>query len=399
MKITGIDTLSCDAGWRNYHFLKITTDSGLIGWSEFDEAFGPPGLGAVIESYAPRLLGLDPMAHERLYVTLAATARPAPHGMTAEAFGAVENALLDIKAKALGVPVYELLGGKVRDEIPVYWSHCASWRINHPKFYAPAITDLDGVRAAGAEARERGFKAVKTNMFVHRPGGARAWMAGFGAPFEPGLNIEPALTRDVISHLEALRDGAGPDVEILVDLNFNARTEGFLRLLRAMRDLDLFWVELDMHNPDALAYLRSQSNHPIASVETVFGVRQLLPYLTKQAVDVAIIDAVWNGVWQAMKMAAAAEANDVNIAPHNFYSHLATMMNVHFAAAAPNLRIMEHDVDRLPWDDELFDSAPQLIEGAIVVPDRPGWGIEPDEAALAEHPAVEHRDYLGFPTD
>jgi L-alanine-DL-glutamate epimerase-like enolase superfamily enzyme len=80
--------------------------------------------------------------------------------------------------------------------------------------------------------------------------------------------------------------------------------------------------------------------------------REFLPYFREQAMDVAIIDAVWNGVWQAMKIAAAADAFEVNIAPHNFYGHLATMMNAHFAASAPNLRIMEVDIDRLPWDEQ-----------------------------------------------
>ncbi len=94
--------------------------------------------------------------------------------------------------------------------------------------------------------------------------------------------------------------------------------------------------------------------------------------------DVAIIDAVWNGIWQSIKIAQAAEAHEVNIAPHNFYGHLASFMNVHFAAATPNLRIMEIDVDRLEWDDELFTHAPQFENGHIVVPDRPGWGCEPN---------------------
>ncbi|MCR5977512.1 mandelate racemase/muconate lactonizing enzyme family protein [Gordonia jinghuaiqii] len=398
MKITSVETFACDAGWRNYHFLKIVTDEGVTGWAEFDEAFGPPGLTGVIENYGRRLIGRDAFAHEQLHVTLASTARPAPHGMTAEAFGAIENALLDIKAKALGVPVYELLGGKVRDHVPIYWSHCASWRINHPQYYSPQIRDLNGVREAGVEARERGFKAVKTNMFVHHPDGARAWMAGFGAPFEPGLNIDRKLISSVVSHMEALRDGAGDDVELLLDLNFNARTEGFLKLLRALDDFDLFWVELDLHNPEALAYIRQHTKHPIASLETLFGVRQFNPYLQAQAVDVGIVDAIWNGTWQAMKIAAAAEAHDVNIAPHNFYSHLATMTNVHFAAAVPNLRVMEHDVDRLPWDDELFDTAPQIVESALVVPDAPGWGITPNEEAIRAHPPKVHADYLGFST-
>src|SRR5829696_1886233 len=367
MRIERIETLACDAGWRNYHFLKLVTDDGVVGWSEFDEAFGPPGLATVIERYADRLIGEAVHDHERLYASLAATARPAPYGLSAEAFGAIENALLDTKAKALGVPVYDLLGGKQRDVVPVYWSHSASWRINHPTLYTPAITDLDGVKQAGVDA-----------------------------PFSPGLNIDKSLIRSVRAHLEALRDGAGPDVEILLDLNFNARTEGFVSIIRPLEDFDLFWIEPDIHNPRALSYIRQQSRSPISSCETLFGVRQFLPYFQEQSMDVAIIDAVWNGVWQSMKIANTAEAFDVNIAPHNFYSHLATMMNIHFAAAVPNLRIMEHDVDRLPWDDELFTRAPTIEDGHLVVPQVPGWGTEPNEEALRTRPPKVRTDYLGI---
>src|SRR5690606_16777636 len=91
MKIKHVETLSCDAGWRNYSFLKIVTDSGIVGWSEFDEAYSPPGLSAVIARYADRLTGMSVFDHELIYGTLAATARPAPYGLSAEAFGAIEN--------------------------------------------------------------------------------------------------------------------------------------------------------------------------------------------------------------------------------------------------------------------------------------------------------------------
>jgi galactonate dehydratase len=396
MRIERFETLACDGGWRTYHFLKLVTDTGVVGWSEFDEGFGPPGLATVIGRYAEWLTGRDVHDHEAIRGTLAATARPAPDGLSGEALGAIENALLDAKAKALGVPVYDLLGGRHRDTVPVYWSHCASWRINHPDHYAPAITDLDGVRRAGADAREQGFPALKTNLFRYEGGRPHRWMPGFGAPPAPGMNVEPPLIRDVLMHLEALRDGAGPDVELMLDINFNARTEGFLRLIRALDDVPLLWIELDVHNPEALATIRRHSRHPIASLETLFGVRGFLPHLRAQAVDVAIVDAVWNGVWQAMRIAGTAEAFDVNIAPHNFYSHLATFMNVHFAAATPNLRIMETDVDRLAWDDELFTHVPEIAGGAMTVPDRPGWGTEPDEEALRAHPPRPGGAYLGL---
>ena len=91
-----------------------------------------------------------------------------------------------------------------------------------------------------------------------------------------------------------------------------------------------------------------------------------------------------------MKIAASAEAHEVNVAPHNFYGHLCTMMNAHFAASVPNLRIMEIDIDRLPWDDELFTAVPKIENGQLVLSDAPGWGIEPDEAALAAHPPKPH---------
>lgn len=386
MRISEIKTFCCDAGWRNYRFVKITTEDGIAGWSEFDEGFGSPGVTSVIEQLGRRLVGQDVRHHERFFAEASCLTRPAPGGVVGEGIGAIENALLDAKAKTLGIPCHELLGGKIRDRVKVYWSHAPTWRINHPTFFPPAITDLAGVQAVGAEVRERGFSACKTNLFLHDDGPLRAWRPGFAVPFYPELNVDPALIRSIRAHLEALRAGAGPDVELLIDLNFNAKPEGLLRIVRALEDLDLFWIEIDSFNPKALAYVRSHSRNPIASCETLIGLRQFLPFFQEQAMDVAIVDVPWNGAWQSMKIAALAEAHDVNVAPHNFYGHLSTMMNLHFAAAVPNLRIMEVDVDRLAWDRELFSHEPEFEAGHLVVPDRPGWGTEPIEEAILAHP-------------
>ena len=123
--------------------------------------------------------------------------------------------------------------------------------------------------------------------------------------------------------------------------------------------------------------------------------QQFLPFLREQAVDVAIVDTPWNGVWQSMKIAAAAAAHEVNVACHNFYGHLCTMMNAHFCAAVPNLRIMEVDIDRIAWDHELFTHVPEYVDGHLVMPDRPGWGTEPIEAALAAHPPIASHGLMG----
>src|SRR5262249_40772492 len=134
-----------------------------------------------------------------------------------------------------------------------------------------------------------------------------------------------------------------------------------------------------------------------ASLETLGGVRQFLPFLRAEAVDVAIIDTPWNGVWQSMKIAAAAEAHEVNVAPHNFYGHLSTMMNGHFAAAVPNLRIMEIDIDRLAWDDELFTHVPEYEEGCLLLAERPGWGPATSEEAIRSHPPKARAGLLADP--
>ena len=104
MKVKSIETLSCDAGWRNYHFVKLTTDTGIVGWSEFDEGFGAPGVGTVIERLSARVIGQEVGAHERIYAELYSATRPASGGIVALAMGAIENALLDAKARGLGVP-------------------------------------------------------------------------------------------------------------------------------------------------------------------------------------------------------------------------------------------------------------------------------------------------------
>lgn len=385
-----VKTLSCSNATRNYHFLKLTTEDGIVGWAEYDENFGSPGVTAVIEKLAHRLIGQSALFHEHIHEDLSNVTRPGAGGVIGQAIGAIENALLDVKAKALDVPCYVLLGGKVRETIRVYWSHCVSYRTRAPHF-TPTIKDIDGVRQIAREVGERGFTAFKTNIFHYDENdGIKGWSPGFGRPHDPGRNIARKTLNDLHRHLEVMREAAGPDIDMLLDLNFNAKTEGFLKFLRKLDDLDLYWIEIDTLDPKALAYLRANSRHSIASCETLIGLQQFLPFFREQAIDVAIIDTPWNGVWQSMKIAAAADAYQLNVACHNFYGHLSSMMNAHFCAAVPNLSIMETDIDRVAWDAELFTHVPEYRDGHMILPDRPGWGTEPVEEALLRHPPLDN---------
>jgi len=387
MRITKLECLHADAGFRNFDFLKISTDEGLVGWSEYNESFGGMGVTSLIENLAPTLVGQDPRAYEALVTTMYAIRRQASGGVVQQAIGAIENALLDVKAKALGIPVYELLGGPVRDRIRLYWSHCGTYRLNwSDEMQIPPVRTLDDVVALGKEVVAAGYTALKTNIFVlddnprlHAPGFFRG--EGF-----PELNADRAVIRAMCEQLAALREGAGPEIDILVDLNFNFKTEGFLKMARAMEPYDLFWVEMDTRSPQALAYIRQGTTIPVASGECLFGRRDYKPYFDAQSMDVAIIDTPWNGVAEGLKIAGLADIHEVNIAPHNFYGHLATLMNAHFCAVAANFRIMEIDPDVVPWYDDLVTVKPQIENGYLLLPTGPGWGTEVNEEAVRAHP-------------
>ena len=389
MKIARVEHLHADAGQRNFDFLKISSDDGLVGWSEYNESFGGLGVSAVIDGLSPAIIGKDPRAYEAVVTHLYAIRRQAAGGVVQQAIGAIENALLDLKAKALGVPVYSMLGGPVRERIRAYWSHCGTYRMSWWKdMQLPQVKSLHDVVNVGKEAREKGWTALKTNPMVfdvaepyqHAPGFARR------GPGFPELNADRKVLDNVRQQLAAFREGAGTDIDILVDLNFNFKTEGFLKMAKAMEPFDIFWVEIDTRDPKALHYIRSRTTIPVASCECLFGRRDYRPYFEQQAVDVAIIDTPWNGVAESVKIASIADAYEVNVAPHNFYGHLATMMNIHFCAVVPNLRIMEIDPDVVPWYDELVTVPPVFKEGHLLLPTGPGWGTEVNEAAVQAHP-------------
>ena len=389
MKITGCETLHCDAGWRNFSFLKLLTDDGLVGIAEYNESYGSNGLTAVIEALVDTLVGDDPCRHELASQKLYAITRQAHGGLNQQAIAAIENAMLDIKARSLGVPVYDLLGGAVRTELPLYWSHCGTYRMteeNAKMMDRPHLACLDDLTALGAEVRERGFTALKTNIFLfgedpprHFPGFARG-------PGWPELNAEKKLVDALRAQLGALREGAGPDTGILLDLNFNFKTEGYLKICRGLDDLGLFWFEIDLYDPDALRHIRNSVKTPIASCESLFGLRGFKPFLDNYSMDVAIVDVPWNGIFTSLKIAAMCEAHEINCAPHNFYGHLSSLMSAHFCAAIPNFRIMEIDIDDVPWKDDIV-TAPLVIEnGVLKVPCGPGWGTDLNEKEIAKHP-------------
>jgi L-alanine-DL-glutamate epimerase-like enolase superfamily enzyme len=387
MKIERIETLHADGAWRNFDFVKVTADNGVVGWSEYNESFGGKGVTAMIESVAPLLVGQDPRRYEAISAWLYARGRTAQGGMTQQATAAIENALIDLKARALGVPVYELFGGPTRERIRLYWSHCGTYRVWGDRLGIPTVRTYDDLVRLGKEVAAAGYSALKTNVLLLGDGNPRVRNGGFGrGDGYPDLNPDRYVLDAMRAELAAFREGAGRGMDILVDLNWNFKPEGFLQVARTMEPYDLLWVEIDTRDPKALASIRSRTTIPVASCECLFGRRDYRPFFEQAAVDIAIIDVPWNGFAESVKIAAMADAFDLNIAPHNFYGHLSTMMSAHLAAVVPNLRIMETDPDVVPWQDDLFTVKPEIKDGQMLLPTGPGWGTEVDEAAVRAHP-------------
>ena len=387
MKITNIETFIVDAGWRPWIFVRVDTDEGISGWGECSDGRSPYGVTGTVRDLTPLLIGKDPRAYEMRFWDMLRGTRQSPGGIAAKAIAGVELALIDIKARALGISVVELFGGPTREQVRVYWSHCGTSRArNSDLLNTPPLRTMDDIAALGREVVARGYTALKTNIVI--PGDpAGVYFGGFGG--EPGTT-DGVVSRQMLRHIETLigtfRDAVGPDVDINLDLNFNFKPESCMRIAQVLEQFDLLWLEIDMYEPDAIRQIKDATRTKICTGENLFYMREFIPYFQARSADVFMIDVPWNGFAQSKKVGDLAEAYQLNVAPHNYYSHLSTCISASLCAVLPNVRIMEIDVDDVPWREDMVTNVPHIEDGYLTIPSGQGWGIEMVEEVLKAHP-------------
>lgn len=394
MRVVQVEPIAVDAGWRTLSYLKVSTDEGITGWSEFSESFGNAGLGQLISALAPYVVGKDPMRVEAITHDLSALLRPARGGVNRQATAAIENALLDIKGKALDLPVAELFGGIVRDRVPVYWSHCGTYRVGRYVSHlgVDRLESYDDVTRFAKSVRAQGFSAMKTNILGLTDSLVRDRTNPYARALQTSTRaFDNRMINEAVKTLTAFREGAGEDADIFFDINFCLEIEGYLRLESALRELRPAWLELDTFDPLGLSLVRTRGATPIGSGEAVYERAGYRPFFEAQALDVAIVDVLWNGFLESYKIAALADTYSVPTAPHNFYGHLASAISAHFAATVPNLHIMEIDIDGVSWRDDLV-TKPVIKDGFMLLPDGPGWGVDVNEEAIRAHPPTRRSD-------
>jgi L-alanine-DL-glutamate epimerase-like enolase superfamily enzyme len=237
---------------------------------------------------------------------------------------------------------------------------------------------MDDIARLGEEVVARGYTALKTNIII--PGERPRMLRTFDQ------NIDHNILKAIDRLMSTFRKAVGDEVDICLDLNFNFKTEGFIQVAKVVEPYNLMWLELDIYDPDALLQIKQSTRVPICSAENLYTMKGYQPYLEKHAMDVCMIDLPWNGYIESRRIAALADMYETMVSPHNYYSHLSTFMSVHLCASVPNLKIMETDVDSVPWRDDIMTELPDIKDGYINLPKKPGIGAELNEKEIARHP-------------
>ena len=393
MKITAVESFVVDAGWRPWTFVKVETDAGITGWGECSDGKNPWGVAGVVKDMKPLLIGQDPRAYEMRFWDMIRGSRQSPGGIAAKGIAGIELALLDIKARALGISVVELFGGPTREKVRVYWSHCSTTRALQHAYLedvAPLRT-MDDIAALGREVVARGFSALKTNIVF--PGDPpTAHFPGFASgPDSTDGNVSTQLLGHIDTLIGTFRDAVGPEVDINLDLNFNFKPEACKRIAKVLEPYKLLWLEIDMYEPEGLLEIKESTETRICTGENLIYMREFIPYFECRAADVFMVDIVWNGFAPAKQVGELAEVYQFNLSPHNYYSHLSSFIGASLCAVLPNVRIMEIDIDDVPWREQLTTQNPTIVDGFMAVPTGVGWGTEMNEEALRERPWGERK--------
>lgn len=379
MKITDVRTATVQGnfGWI---LVRVYTDEGLVG---LGECYWGAGVETVVRAMKGILVGEDPHNIDWLYQKMVRLMSGAGStgGTVVAAISGVELALWDLKGKALGTPIYNLLGGRYRNKIRVY-ADCGQGAELTPQSWAD--------RAVKAVAR--GFLAIKfdiDNCAPLRFGNPYHVTRGSWTQQEPVSNQELDLMVELLS---CVRSAIGPEVDLAVDCHWSYNTRDAIRLAQAFEPLRLVWLE-DPTPPDnieALKRVTDNSPVPICSGENHYTRHGLRQMITTQAVDVLQPDIPKvGGLLEAKKIADLADIYYMPVAAHNVCSPIGTLAACHVCASMRNFTVIEfHAQDVSWWDDLVMGGGPLIQDGCITLPDRPGLGLELNEAVARAHLAI-----------
>ena len=360
MKITSVKSVVASAKTggipRNYVFVKIETDEGITGWGE--STLGPMAVATLVDEFGKRLIGEDPSHIEKHWQMLYYHQHSLRGGaIQMSAISGIEIALWDIKGQAIGVPIYELLGGRIRDKIWCY----GRW---------DGLTPEAAIERA-EEFTSQGITALKGDPFDHQ-----------------GIFIDRESERRAIEKMRRVREHVGDDVELLVEAHGRLSPSDAIRVGLELEEYRPFMYEepVPPENLEALKKVADSINIPIATGERLYTKWDYAGLFPLQAVALIQPDIVQaGGLLELKKIAAMAEAHYVGFQPHNPYGPICTVASLHLDACTPNFLIQEGGLD--PWyQDAVVGNLPKQKDGFLPLPEGTGLGIAIDEDWVSRNP-------------
>jgi galactonate dehydratase len=365
MKITDVETFVVGTDWRNLTILRLHTDEGLTGLGEARMVNHTDALVGYLAEAGPRhVVGHDPFRIEELVKKLGRDDFSRAGEVLSSGMAIFETACWDIVGKALDQPVYNLLGGPVREKVKAYANGWYRVERTPEEFHA-----------AARKVVERGYRALKLD------------------PFGPGhYELERDEKLRAVALVEAVRDAIGPEPEIMLEMHGRFSPATAVEMAKMMEPFGLGWVEEPVPPVNLKALKKAAEGMPggipVATGERIHQRLEYREVFELQAADVIQPDISHiGGLLETKKLAAWADAYYVTLAPHNVGGQINTAAALHLAACTTNFKIQEYFNDFAdPWVRDTAPGLPEVVDGYFALPQGPGLGVELDEEVIAAHP-------------
>ncbi|TQO39749.1 galactonate dehydratase [Arenibacter algicola] len=377
MKITDVKVWLVEGVKYNWTFLKIYTDEGITGVGEATNWPGSQIVEAAAKELGKRIIGLDPMRIDFIWTKLYRDLNwVGPYGASMCAISGIDMALLDLKGKALGVPVYDLLGGAFRTKIQLYANY----------WFTKGGHNSDDYASQALEVKAAGFTGLKFDPFAHTN-------YFYGEDLDTSLSLSKSEQNRAFEVSKAVREAVGEDMDIMIETHAMLNFKVAITMAKRLASLDITWYEepAGPENPNTLKALRERidPNVSICVGERHYTRHGIRPILERHICDVIMPDITRCGGPSEMKrMATMAEAYNVLIAPHNPNGPLSTLASGHVCATIPNFFRQEFIFKDAPWRDSVISHPLDIKNGQLILSKRPGLGVDLIEEEMEKHPGV-----------
>lgn len=382
MKITDVRVWLVEGVKYNWTMLKIYTDEGVTGVGEATNWPGSQIVEAAAKELGQRIIGLDPMKVDFIWTKLYRDLNwVGPYGASMCAISGIDMALLDLKGKVLGVPVYDLLGGSFRTKIQLYANY---W------FTGGGHNEADYARQA-KEVKAAGFTGLKFDPFAHTN-------YFYGEDLDTNLSLSKSQQNRAFEVSKSVREAVGEDMDIMIETHAMLNFKVAVTMAKRLAALDITWYEepAGPENADTLRAFRERIDPEVSICvgERHYTRHGIRPLLEKHICDVIMPDITRCGGPSEMKrMATMAEAYNVMIAPHNPNGPLSTLASAHVCASIPNFFRQEFIFKDVSWRDTVISHPLDIQNGQLILSKRPGLGVDLVEEEMEKHPGIrEHRD-------